>query len=529
MTRPASVLPDFGSLNSPLSVSAADPVEEGGKVTDRIGIKDLMPMRGLQFLLTRSVRVFSAAILLVLLFSLGLLIYSAWHYVKRIEPLQQHLDYLMTIELTEVGVRKKVVSLLESESEYLNPEELSALLEQLQTLSKVETNRITGTPDVLSTALTHLREFDGAGRFRLNLALYALRDALNQELGAHKEMVSVLQVQAEREFRMALGIAFGILLFSALLWAMVRFRVLDPLNKLTEQMSQLARRDFSELSEEDADSVVLPIIKKYNYMTKRLMTLEKVQQQRHQLLTQEVRDATYMLLQQQRRLAQAERLGAVGEMAAGVAHELRNPLTSIQMALDNLRYDLVEEEIIERVDMIADETKRITRQLNQLLDQAKQRPEKAVMVDVGEEIETLVSLASYQLHQDTRLYFEVDEGLSCLLPGSRFRQVLLNLVLNAGQVIGEAVGEIRIGARQIGDKLEIRITDTGPGFPDAILESGVQPFQSSRAGGTGLGLVMVRRFAADLGGELSLSNSPEGGACVILSLPCNQNLDGGNG
>jgi nitrogen fixation/metabolism regulation signal transduction histidine kinase len=67
--------------------------------------------------------------------------------------------------------------------------------------------------------------------------------------------------------------------------------------------------------------------------------------------------------------------------------------------------------------------------------------------------------------------------------------------------------------------LEITVKDSGPGFSQAMLETGIQPFCSWRAGGTGLGLVMVRRFTADLGGELRLSNRNEGGACVTLRLP----------
>jgi signal transduction histidine kinase len=68
--------------------------------------------------------------------------------------------------------------------------------------------------------------------------------------------------------------------------------------------------------------------------------------------------------------------------------------------------------------------------------------------------------------------------------------------------------------------LEISVADSGPGFPPQILEAGAQPFRSWRVGGTGLGLVMVRRFASDLGGELLLSNRDAGGACVTLRLPC---------
>jgi signal transduction histidine kinase len=227
-----------------------------------------------------------------------------------------------------------------------------------------------------------------------------------------------------------------------------------------------------------------------------------------------------MLLQQQHRLAQSERLGAVGEVAAGVAHELRNPLTSVQMALENLRLDVKEPELVSRITMISDEVKRVTRQLNQLLDQAQQRPEAPVLVDLGDELESLVSLAVYQLHEDVSVRFRTQCQQRCLLPRSGLRQALLNLVLNAGQVLEETGGDILIQTQCTGEMLEISVADSGPGFPPQILEAGAQPFRSWRVGGTGLGLVMVRRFASDLGGELLLSNRDAGGACVTLRLPC---------
>jgi signal transduction histidine kinase len=250
--------------------------------------------------------------------------------------------------------------------------------------------------------------------------------------------------------------------------------------------------------------------------------MEKLQQQRQQTLTQEVRSATRMLLQQQFRLAQAERLGAIGELAAGLAHELRNPMTSVQMALANLQRETHEAETAERIDMIIDEIKRVTGLLNQHLEQARHRPEMPVMIDVGAEIKTLISLASYQLTEAITIRFSSEAQLTCLLPPSRLRQILLNLVLNAAQAMDDRGGDILVEARNSDQLLELTVTDNGPGFPQAQLDSWLQPFRSWRPGGTGIGLVMVRRFADDLGGKLKLENRHEGGARVTLLLPCRQ-------
>lgn len=479
-------------------------------------------MRGLKFIRTRSVWLLFGTALLLILFSLGILVYNAWRHVDRIEPIQRHLHYLNAIEMVDLELRTQLVSLLESKGGYLDPGKLEILREQIRDLLESDANLMETTPNEIGQARKQLDAFDGTSRYALDEALYTMRIALNQEFVAHQSLVVAFQAEAQRGLHISIGLASGMLLISALLGAMVHRRILTPLFSLTKQMSLLGQRNYSELEVNNVDPLLTPMFEKYNRMTQRLRKLEQIHQKRHATLTAEVRSATYMLLQQQYRLAQAERLGAVGELAAGIAHDLRNPLTSVQMALDNLRRDIPEAEIIGRIDIIADEIKRVTRQLNQHLDQVRQRHEKPVVVDIGEEIDNLVSLAAYQLNENISIHFEVEEQLTCLLPHSRLRQALLNLILNAGQILGDTPGEIMIQASRRDDTLELTVADSGPGFPPMMLEGGVQPFRSWRVGGTGLGLVIVRRFTSDLGGELQLRNRDEGGACVTIRLPCNQ-------
>lgn len=477
-------------------------------------------MRGLNFIVTRSVWLLLGTALLLLVFSLGLLVYSAWRYADRIDPVQRHLHYLSVIEMADFDLRTELISLLKSEVGYLDPGELKDLRGQLRDLRRSGSNLMTTTPSEIDQALQQLAQFDGKSQYLLDDALHAIRFALNQELVAHQSMVVALEAEARQGLRMALGLALGLLVISALLWALVHRRIVAPLNRLADQMTLLGRRDYSELALQSVDPLLFPIFEKYNRMTQRLRKLENIHQQRHQTLTEEVRNATYVLLQQQYRVAQAERLGAIGELAAGIAHDLRNPLTSVQMALQNLRRDIEDPDTVDRLDMITNEVKRVTRQLNEHLDQVRQRPEPPVTVDIGAELEALVSLAVFQLQKDISVHLEVEEPLTCLLPHSRLRQALLNLILNAGQVLGDKAGEIVVRARRQESFLELTVADSGPGFPPTILEAGAQPFRSLRVGGTGLGLVMVRRFTSDLGGKLLLRNRDEGGACVTLRLPC---------
>ena len=480
-------------------------------------------MRQFQYLLTRSVWWLSGIALFLVLLSQGLVVYSAWDYAEKIRPIQQHLNYLGKIELADFELRKKLVKLLDSKTGYLSPHEIEEQADQIRDLIAIQENLVEGTTASLEYASNQLPRFDGSDQVPLRNALSAMRSAINQELLAHRDSLSAVSSTAREKFATALILAGGFLLIALSLWAMVRLRILLPLNKLMDQMMQLARRDYTELKVENADPMLVEIIGTFNDMAGRLKRLESQQTRRQESLRTEVRNTSYMLLQQQQRLSQAERLGAVGEMAAGIAHELRNPLTGVQMALDNIRQDLQDESMVERVELIASEVRRVNHQLNNLLNQARQRPELPAMVNVREDLEALISLLVYQLPDSISIETDIREEVECLLPKNRLHQVLLNLILNAGQAIGDQVGKISVTVSKRDDVLEIEVMDNGPGFSASLLETGIQPFLSGRADGTGLGLVMVRRTINDMGGQVELSNRKEDGANVRLTIPCNNN------
>jgi len=251
----------------------------------------------------------------------------------------------------------------------------------------------------------------------------------------------------------------------------------------------------------------------------RLMQLEQEHQVRQQSLENEVRMAARTLLEHQRDLANAERLAAVGEVAAGVAHELRNPLAGIQMALSNLRRQLSDPEQSSRLDAALKELKRTTQLLNTMLDQSRQAPEPMMTIDLARNVEELLALVHYQIPAHIQLRQEIPARLSCRLPQGRLHQALLNLIVNAAQSIGDQPGTITISAATEQDKLRLQVSDDGPGLPAELLHSGVRAFATWRESGTGLGLAMVRRFARDLGGELKLANREPHGACVTLLFP----------
>ncbi|MBW2666829.1 MAG: HAMP domain-containing histidine kinase, partial [Deltaproteobacteria bacterium] len=225
------------------------------------------------------------------------------------------------------------------------------------------------------------------------------------------------------------------------------------------------------------------------------------------------------LLEQHATLARTDRMAAVGELAGGLAHEIRNPLAGIRMSLQNLHTESEDEAVRERIEAPIAELDRLARLLNRYLSPLRHEPEPLAEVAVRDLVDELCSLLRYRLPENIRLDVKVSEDIEWMLPKDRIRQSLLNLVLNAIQAIGEASGTISITADRQGGRLDLCVEDDGPGFPDTVLEGPVQRFQSHTEEGTGLGLAMVRRVAEDLGGRLVLERRTPRGARVRIELP----------
>jgi signal transduction histidine kinase len=291
------------------------------------------------------------------------------------------------------------------------------------------------------------------------------------------------------------------------------------LDDLRDLFYALAERDFRAISTDTIEPILIPLFDNFNYLVTRLEILEEEHRLRASNLQSEVRSATKTLLEQHRSLANAERLAAVGELAAGVAHELRNPLAGISMSLGNLREEVKDPDLQERLDIVVAEIERITRLLEQYLSSARHAPEPARQVDIGDLVTELLHLLQYQVPRHITLESQGVETIECTLPRDRIRQMLLNLILNSVEALGETEGQVVVAAWRSDGKIHMSVCDNGPGFPEEMLRGRIRAFATRRKAGTGLGLIMVRRLVQELGGELDLSNREPHGACVTLTFP----------
>jgi len=353
----------------------------------------------------------------------------------------------------------------------------------------------------------------------LIVALSLVRSVAAAETEARLGLIQQIRRDARLEVELAavlLALLFAVLIVGA--W-FVRRRVVGPLNDLRDLFLRLGFGDFRPISSAGVAPMLAPLFENYNLLVNRLEVLEAEHRSRARELQEEVQSATRALLEQHHSLANAERLAAIGETAASMAHELRNPLAGILMSLSNVRSEVSDPDLSGRIGMLIREVERIVRLLRSYLDSAHYQPEPLRPLNVGETVEDLLRLLRYQMPLRVHLASDIPEGIECLLPRDTFRQILLNLVTNSVEAIGDSAGSVVVSANRDDGWLTVSVLDDGPGFTEDLLKTGVRAFSSQHSSGTGLGLVMVRRSVNDLGGELEIGNQETGGASVRLTLP----------
>lgn len=228
----------------------------------------------------------------------------------------------------------------------------------------------------------------------------------------------------------------------------------------------------------------------------------------------------------EQQIIQAEKLATLGQLAAGVVHELNNPLTSILAYSEHMHAIAAKESRPERevaaLARIVESSERMKRFTQSLVSYARPARGQASQVNVGGLIDESLGFCEHLIrHLDTRVQLELPENF----PGARgvrasLQQVLINLITNACHATGDD-GQIRIIAALEDDDVAIRVLDNGPGVPSNLHEEVFEPFFSTKpeGDGTGLGLSIVRNILSLQAGSIELDASYEGGACFVVRLP----------
>ncbi len=225
----------------------------------------------------------------------------------------------------------------------------------------------------------------------------------------------------------------------------------------------------------------------------------------------------------EQRLRQADRLAILGRLVAGVAHELRNPLASVKLKLHLAKRDPADPvRLNASYEVIEAEIGRMDRLVERMLSLAKPAESSCLSTDLARFLAERIQVwESRAASQRTIIEFQAGPGANVpvLLDRDRVGQILDNLVANALDALACQGGAIVITAEVQAKELVMTVSDTGPGISPEVAEHVFEPFFTTRAGGTGLGLFLSAEMARVLGGELRLCDRP-GDTRFELRLPC---------
>jgi signal transduction histidine kinase len=314
-------------------------------------------------------------------------------------------------------------------------------------------------------------------------------------------------VEAKRELAGTLALSAGAALVALLgiaLWLLGR-EAIGPLKRLVTAMKRAEAGELTVVADEGRSDELGVAARGFD------ATLAALRRSQAEL------EAFY-----QERMVRADRFAAVGEVATGLAHEIKNPLAGLSGALELLAEDLARHpRHAEVVSEMRHQVQRLTHTMESLLSFARPPKAKLRSTEVNGTLEKVLFLIRQQCRGTL---VEVEAHLADSLPPvladpSQLEQVFLNICLNAVQAMGGRPGSLRVSSRRGEAGLVIvEVADTGPGIPADLQEQLFKPFFTTKREGNGLGLAISARIVAEHGGHIGYRCPPEGGTIFTVTL-----------
>lgn len=226
--------------------------------------------------------------------------------------------------------------------------------------------------------------------------------------------------------------------------------------------------------------------------------------------------------QAEAKLIRTEQMKLCGEMAASLAHEIKNPLAGIMASIEVLHDELnIAEKDRMVMKAVIEEIRRIETLLNELLIFARPLRPQMIPVNVNSIIESVLTMQAYTKDREIKVVKDLDESIPDItVDPMQIKQAILNLYANAVEAMSNGGSVlIRTSADEHRGMILIEVADTGPGITKDVKDKIFQPFFSTKAKGTGLGLAITRQIIEQNGGIIHACNNKEGGAVFTISLP----------
>jgi signal transduction histidine kinase len=329
--------------------------------------------------------------------------------------------------------------------------------------------------------------------------------------GKTYELVALFEINPQTELVIAYRNKYLVALllgFVATLGAMIYFilKALRPLSELADSCTQISTGALHTVEVKKNYGEILALEQTFNKMVTSLQDKERMETN----------------------LRQAQRLSALGNLAAGVAHDLRNPLNALKLlsshALDTLQTSEDPAAAAKQIATIRSEVDRLEDIVSGFLSLAKERELLFAQELVDALLEECLGLVRKDAElRDIRLASELRAGSTVLmLDAKHFKRAIINVIINAMEACRKG-GRVRVFSRLTEKECEIEIRDDGAGMQKDVIERAFEPYYTTKHTGTGLGLAITRGIIEEHGGKIELSSTPGEGTQVLIRLPLEQN------
>jgi two-component system sensor histidine kinase HydH len=265
--------------------------------------------------------------------------------------------------------------------------------------------------------------------------------------------------------------------------------------------------------------LILPVI---GYLTNQLAEATRIEARKHQEAAEQLAKANQQLREAEATVRRTERLAALGQLSAGLAHEIRNPLSTIKTSAEMLAQNVPSDNALahEMAGFISSEVDRTNALVTRFLDFARPLAVRVEKTDLAQLIDrAVVEIEKHSPPLDVSIYKNYAPDIPpFLLDGQLMERVMYNLLLNAAQA-SPPQGTVTVKTRQFDETVEIDVIDRGPGIEPKHLESIFNPFFTTKPRGVGLGLAIVSKIVDEHGGKITVESEPGEGSVFRVYLP----------
>jgi signal transduction histidine kinase len=328
-----------------------------------------------------------------------------------------------------------------------------------------------------------------------------------------------------------------VLLFGGILTLTVPRVITRPILRLVDATKRVTSGDFSHrVKDLNGSSEISMLTRAFNNMLESIeyheKELEKKNEENLRLLEEtrrfnevleaKIEEATREIREKQKELIKSDRLATIGELATGIAHEIRNPLAGIAVALEIMKSETDNEEHKQTISDILKEIDRLGRIIKELLQLGQPRSLNLIECDPNEIVERAISLVSLTVKERG---ISIEKKLGQVEPfrvdPEQIEQVLINLLINGIEAMNGSPGKLAVETSSSNDHVHIKVSDTGCGFPEENKEKIFQPFYSTKESGTGLGLSISSRIVEMHKGKILVSSEEGKGSVFTVIIPKN--------